>query len=171
MDEAVEAQKHRPPLTFNSPVEAGVRAIALLTAAYPSSFDLRRLVAFDHLLVHTGAVEDGPESLHPDVPLQRGEFLVRRRLVERGLLLMMTRELVRRQVAPDGFRYIAGESAVPFLSAIASRYVADLQDRARWLVQNFGSLREGEFRTFLQQYFDRWVAEFQNTELSSGAEA
>jgi hypothetical protein len=50
----------RPPaLTFNGPLEAGVRAVAVLGAAYPRTFDLQRMVAFDYLLVHTSEL-DGP---------------------------------------------------------------------------------------------------------------
>jgi len=60
MDKTVE----RKPVTFNGPLEAGIRAVAILGAAHPKAFDLQRLTAFDYLLVHTGDV-GGPESLHP----------------------------------------------------------------------------------------------------------
>ncbi|MEF2975421.1 ABC-three component system middle component 2 [Pseudomonas aeruginosa] len=40
----------RPPVTFNSPLEAGMRAVAILGMAYPQAYDLQRLVAFDYLL-------------------------------------------------------------------------------------------------------------------------
>jgi hypothetical protein len=156
-------------MTFNSPVEAGVRAVAVLTAAYPRAFDLQRLVAFDHLLVHTGDI-NGPPSLHPPVPLRSAELLVRRRLVERALLLMMTRDLVQRHAAEDGIKYVAGESAVPFLSAMQSQYIVDLQSRANWLIDALGSLPEVQFRDFLRRYFGRWMQEFQHVERSLGSE-
>jgi hypothetical protein len=168
MDQAL-ASERRASTTFNSPLEAGVRAVSLLAAAYPRAFDLQRLVAFDHLLVHTGDI-GGPSSLHPPVPLRSAEVLVRRRLIERGLLLMMTRELVSRQVGPEGIRYVAGENAVPFLGAIQSNYMNALQARARWLVQHLGTMAEGEFRALLRQYFGQWVEEFQDVERSMGTE-
>lgn len=168
MDQAVAPERH-PPTTFNSPLETGVRAVALLAAAYPRPFDLQRLVAFDHLLVHTGDI-GGPSSLHPPVPMRSAELLVRRRLIERALLLMMTRELVSRQVCPDGIRYVAGENAVPFLGAVQSKYVGALQERARWLVHHFGEIAEDEFRALLRQFFDQWVEEFQHVERSMGTE-
>jgi hypothetical protein len=127
MDQTV-ASERRVPTTFNSPLEAGVRAVALLAAAYPRAFDLQRIVALDYLLVHTGDI-GGPSSLHPPVPLHSAELLVCRRLIERALLLMMTRELVSRQVGPDGIQYIAGENAVPFLGAVQSDYVKALLER------------------------------------------
>jgi hypothetical protein len=166
MDEIVAARK---PATFNGPLEAGLRAVALLGAAYPRAFDLQRLVGFDYLLVHTGDV-GGPDSLHPPAPLQSAELLVRRKLVEQALLLMMTRELVEREVGPDGIRYRAGENAGTFLSSLESDYLKGLKDRARWLIEVFGDRNEQEFRATMRKFFDHWVEEFQAVESSWGAE-
>lgn len=164
MDETVA---RRAPATFNGPLEAGVRAVAVLAAAHPHSFDLQRLIAFDYLLVHTGDI-GGPDSLHPPVPLQSAELLVRRKLVEQALLLMMTRDLIRREVSSDGIRYRAGEGASPFLDALQSDYLNALKYRAAWLAQEFGMRSETEFRALMRRFFDRWVEEFQAAERSLG---
>jgi hypothetical protein len=168
MDQAVV--RERKPATFNGPLEAGVRAVAVLCAAHPQSFDLQRLIAFDYLLVHTGDI-GGPESLHPPTPLQSAEILVRRKLVEQALLLMMTRDLVRREARSDGIRYRAGENATPFLQALQSEYLVALKQRAEWLVDALGKHTETEFRAIMHKFFDRWVEEFQNAERSLGAPA
>lgn len=157
-----------PPATFNGPLEAGVRAVALLGAAYPDTYDLQRLVALDFLLVHTGDV-GGPESLHPPTPHRSAELLVRRRLVEDALLLMMTRDLVQRHVSPDGIKYGAGENAATFLSSLSTSYLRALQERASWLVQAFGHSSDQEFRAVMHRFFDEWVEEFQNVERSIGS--
>jgi hypothetical protein len=167
MDEVL-ANRHKPA-TFNSPLEAGLRAITILGAAHPQSFDLQRLVAFDYLLVHTGDV-GGPSSLHPPAPLQSAELLVRRKLVERALLLMMTRDLVEREFNTGGIRYRAGENAASFLSTLESDYLKKLKDRADWLVNSLGHLNEQDFRAVMHRFFDRWVEEFQAEESSLGAE-
>lgn len=168
MDEAVVKGRH--PATFNGPLEAGIRAVAVLAAAHPRSFDLQRLIAFDYLLVHTGDI-GGPDSLHPSVPLHSAELLVRRRLVEQALLLMMTRDLVRREASADGIRYRAGENAAPFLQALQSTYLSALKNRADWLVEALGARSETEFRTVMRRFFDRWVEEFQIAERSLGADS
>ena len=167
MDEVVMSRQK--PATFNSPLEAGLRAVTILGAAHPQSFDLQRLVAFDYLLVHTGDV-GGPSSLHPPAPLQSAELLVRRKIVERALLLMMTRDLVEREFDTDGIRYRAGENAAPFLSTLESDYLKQLRDRAAWLVDELGHLNERDFRAVMHRFFDRWVEEFQMEESSLGAE-
>lgn len=165
-----EVASRRAPATFNGPVEAGVRAVAVLAAAHPHAFDLQRLVAFDYLLVHTGDV-GGPGSLHPPVPLHSAEMLVRRKLVEQALLLMMTRDLVRRDASAQGIRYRAGENAAPFLEALQSDYLCALKDRADWLVGEFGAAAEPEFRAVMRRFFDRWVEEFQTAERSLGSDS
>jgi hypothetical protein len=159
----------RGPATFNGPLEAGVRAVSILATAYPVTFDLQRLVAFDYLLVHTGDI-GGPESLHPPTPLHSAELLVRRKLVEQSLLLMMTRDLVQREVGSHGIRFQAGETAHPFLSSLKSTYITALKDRAQWLVKALGNLSDNDFRDVMRRFFDDWVEEFQNVERSLGAE-
>lgn len=167
MDEILA--QNRKPLTFNGPLEAGLRAVAILGTAHPRAFDLQRLVAFDYLLVHTGDI-GGPVSLHPPTPLQSAELLVRRKLIDRALLLMMTRDLVEREFGADGIRYRAGENAMPFLSALESEYLLELKQRAAWLVRELGDRSETDFRSIMRRFFDKWVEEFQAAELSLGAE-
>lgn len=160
----------RAPTTFNGPLEAGIRAVAILGAAYPLSYDLQRLVAFDYLLVHTEDV-GGPKSLHPPAPMQSAALLVRRKLVEQALLLMMTRELVQREITPEGIKYSAGENAMTFLTSVTSAYLVALKKRADWLVEEFGSHTDDNFRDVMRGFFDDWVEEFQHTERSWGGEA
>ena len=104
---------------FNSPLETGIRSLAILVAAYPEPFDLERLIEMDYLVVHSGDA-DGPESLHAPLPMRAGELLVRRGLIEKGLLLMMSRHLVQRVPAEEGFNYLAGEAAAPFLVSLTA---------------------------------------------------
>ena len=40
------------PQLFNSPLETGIRALAILDAAYPRAFDLSEPTWLDHLVVH-----------------------------------------------------------------------------------------------------------------------
>lgn len=162
--------QERKPATFNGPLEAGIRAVSILGVAYPQSYDLQRLVAFDYLLVHTGDV-DGPESLHPPTPMHSAELLVRRKLVEHALQLMMTRDLVQREITPEGIKYSAGENATIFLASLSSTYLSALKDRAGWLVGAFGSYTDAAFKRVMRRFFDDWVEEFQHVERSMGGDA
>jgi hypothetical protein len=158
------------PITFNGPLEAGIRAVSILGAAYPCTYDLQRLVALDYLLVHTGDI-DGPANLHPPTPMHSAELLVRRKLVEQSLLLMMTRNLVVREVTPDGIKYAAGENAATFLTSVSSSYLQALKERASWLVSVLGDLSDDSFKQVMRRFFDKWVEEFQQIEKSLGGGA
>lgn len=149
---------------FNSPLETGIRSLVILTAMYPKALDLQHLVEFDYLIVHSGDV-DGPESLHAPLPMRSGELLVRRGLIERGLLLMMSRGLIERVISTDGFLYMASDAANAFLSLLTSPYILKLQDRACWISERFGNSSLDELQQIQKQFFERWTTQFQPLEM------
>jgi hypothetical protein len=146
--------------TFNSPIETGMRALILLATAYPVQFDLQRLLEYDYMMVHTGDV-DGPPSIHPALPLRSGELLVRRQLIERGLMLMISRGLVSRHATENGFMYQAEDDAGPFLDSLNAEYLNDLKNRAEWVVDRFRDMSDQEIRFMLTRVYDQWSREFQ----------
>jgi hypothetical protein len=146
--------------TFNSPIETGIRALILLAESYPQQLDLQRMLEFDYIMVHTSDV-DGPPSIHPALPLRSGELLVRRQLIERGLLLMISRGLVSRHATPNGFTYQAEDDAGPFLDALTAEYLDELKDRATWVVDRFSDMSDHDIRVMLSSVYDQWSREFQ----------
>jgi hypothetical protein len=158
----------RRQVTFNGPLEAGIRAVALLGAAYPKAFDLQRLTALDYLLVRTKTIEGGPESLHPPTPLRSPDAEVRREIVQKGLQLMMSRDLVEREAEETGLMYIAGENAAAFLDALQSPYLLKVKDRAYWLIEHFSGYADAEFNALIRRYLEDWIIEFQEFERSIG---
>ena len=147
--------------TFNSPIETGVRALILLAESYPQGFDLQRILEYDYIMVHTGDFENGPPSIHPALPLRSGELLVRRELIDRGLMLMISRALVTRQATAQGFTFRADDDAGPFLDSLTAEYINDLRNRAAWVVGRFETTSDHEIRVLLSQIYDQWSREFQ----------
>ena len=145
---------------FQSALESGLRALAVLVKAYPVKIDLQRLIYFDYLLVHS-ADAGGPESLHASTPLRNGELLVRRDLVERGLILFESRSLVEKVYDESGVAYLATDSASAFLDGLSSPYTLKLNNRASWAFEKFGLKSESEVAQFFEQNFSRWSSEFQ----------
>ena len=156
--------KQRDLEPFNSALETGIRSLAILEAAFPHRFDLQRLVELDYLVVHSADV-GGPESLHAPLPLRAGELLVRRELIERGLLLMMSRGLVCRFATSEGFEYGAEETAAPYLASLTAEYTTRLRERARWLVNNFKGLSTEELRELVRRFFERWASDFESVKV------
>lgn len=155
--------------TFNGTLEAGMRAVAVLGAAFPAAFDIQRLTAYDYLLVNTAQL-GGPDDLHPAGIIHAPVSQVRRAVVQSALHLMMTRDLVERLIEPDGLRYRAGESAALFLGSLESEYAQALKWRAAWLVQHLVAYVDAEFDALMRRFFDSWVVEFQAAELSLGVD-
>lgn len=145
---------------FNSPLETGIRSLAILVAAHPAEFDLQRLVELDYLVVHSGDA-GGPDSLHAPLPLRAGELLVRRGLIETGLMLMMSRGLIQRFSRKDGISYSAGDAAAPFLASLTQGYTIRLIARAQWAVRQFEPLSTDEIRAITHKFFERWSSQFQ----------
>jgi len=158
------------PLTFNGPIEAGLRAVALLGAAFPGCYDLQRQTALDYLLVNTGQL-GGPEDLHPSSPIRTPATEVRRKIILDALHLMMTRELVVRRTAEDGIHYCAGEATAMFLDSLRTPYICRLKERANWLVHHLAAYSDKDFYELMHQFFDNWVIEFQHAEQSLGVDS
>lgn len=153
-------------IAFNSPLETGLRSLCILSCAYPSSFDLQKLIACDHLAVHSGDIDGAPKSLHPQDSKRNGELLVRRQIVERGLLLMESKNLLQKISTSSGFEYKANEFASVFLGSLNSPYIKSLLIRSEWLVNSFFIDENQNFTTVYKTAFERWANEFQFTKLA-----
>jgi hypothetical protein len=145
---------------FNTPLETGVRALTLLDAFFPLTLDLQRLVDFDYLVVHSGDA-GGPQSLHPPLPLRSGELLVRHEIIEKGLLLMMSRGLVCRILSTAGIQYQATDSTNSFLNGLSSSYIAKLRERANWVAMHFRDSTDKEIEEIIRHFFKEWTTKFQ----------
>lgn len=140
---------------FNTPLEVGIRIIIILAKTFPAKFDLQHLVYFDYFAVHSADV-DGPVSLHVNSPYRSGELSIRRELIERGLLLMMTRDLVKRHNTSEGFLYSATEQTFAFIELMSSQYILQLKERVEWVIENYSEhtleqLKEIEYELFQDQ--------------------
>lgn len=145
---------------FNTPAESGLRSLIILNTIAPKSFDLQRLVIYDYLLVHSGDVHEGPESLHPPTPQRAGELLVRRDLIEHGLLLLFGKGLVSKSYVSDGIVYSTTSIAGRFLTYLTSPYATRCVEVSRWIVDRFSGFSDIQLRAFVNENMGRWGAEF-----------
>lgn len=151
---------------FNSAFETGLRALCALVAGHPHEYDIQQLLAFDHIIVHSGDMPGGPPSLHPQVQQRNGELLIRRPLIQTGLALMETKKLVVTRPSNGQILYAATELAPVFLDSLENSYLQRLIERAAWAVSAFGTLGSGSFFHVFNAAFDRWSAEFQIADVS-----
>ncbi|MCD0485412.1 threonine transporter [Streptacidiphilus sp. ASG 303] len=124
------------PNPLNGPVEVAVRVLVLLARSYPDPIDVSMLVALDHAMLHSGQF-DGPPSLHPHLPAGPGELGLRRQLLHKGLAVLMRSGLAEVEARDDGLLYRATHRGSGFVGILEAPYVAQLQDRARWAVEEY----------------------------------
>lgn len=146
---------------LNGPLETAVRLLTLLAEAYPSGLDLSQLLLLDHGLLHS---EDfgGPASLHPPVPIRSSELGVKRQQLTFGLEVLTRLGLAETYASVGGIQFIAADSAHPFLSLLETPYACSLAERARWVVESYGSLSNEELRLKIHEVSGRWTEEFEN---------
>ncbi|MDJ0822503.1 MAG: hypothetical protein QNJ09_11945 [Paracoccaceae bacterium] len=141
-------------------MEAGLRLLFVLDEAKGEAFDLQRLVSYDYLLVHSGDVDGGSESLHPAVPFRGGELLVKRKLVLAGLDAMFAKELLEKRFETTGICYRATALTSAFLELLVSDYASSLRARAAWVVSHFGTYTDDMLESYITENVGRWGAEF-----------
>jgi len=156
-----EMQPTAPERVFNSPLECGLRMLFVLHATSPAASDLQRLISYDYLLVHSGDVDKGTDSLHPAVPFRGSELLVKRDLLRHALDLMFARELVDKKLSKAGITYAASSLTAAFIDLLKSDYSADLRIRAEWLAARFGSMGDHDLNVFMTENIGKWGAEFE----------
>lgn len=144
---------------FNGPVEIGLRALCVLTTAFPSAYALQRLVVFDYFLVHSDDIEGGPEGLHPQTPHRGGEILVRRGVLQEGLTLYESRGLVERVFKDGGIFFAATDKSADFLDTLSTGYLKRLRERADWVVESFGLLDDAALEAMVRARIGTWGAE------------
>ena len=73
---------------------------------------------------------------------------------------MASRNLVDVQISSAGIEYAATELTVPFLDRLTSTYKTALVERARWVIEHFGSHSIPELTALFSSNLGRWGSEF-----------
>jgi hypothetical protein len=134
---------------FNNSVEAGLRILTILNEAFPKYFDLQNLVYLDYLTIHSADIDRTAKSLHPAVPYRSGEIMVRGSIIENGLNLFVTKNLIEKQYNINGIEYKATENAMPFLESLEEIYSIELQNRAKWAIDKFSKHTKQELKNIV----------------------
>lgn len=158
---------------FNSALETGIRALVVLEAFHPRRCDLLEMTWLDHLVVHTGDLDDpdAPRSLHPDLPNRAAELVVRRPLVEKSLRLMQQLHLIDVLETEDGITFGASDDAPIYLDLLQAPYSVALKERAQWISERFANKAAAEMREQMERRIGRWTADFRVEETFGGAGA
>ncbi|MFE6129181.1 ABC-three component system middle component 2 [Streptomyces sp. NPDC056437] len=153
---------------LNSPLEVGMRALVLLSASFPQSLDVARLVYLDHAMLHSGEL-DGPPSLHPSLPAGPGELAMKRHLIEQGLIVLLRAGLADVEATADGLVYRASEEGPGFVGILEAPYIGALKARAEWLIAT-QSVSPPDIREATRAITERWAFEFRSNLPTPGSD-
>jgi hypothetical protein len=145
---------------FNGPVEIGLRALCVLTAAFP----LRTRCSGSSSSTTSSSTpmtsRAAPRGCIPRTPHRGGEILVRRGVLQDGLTLYESRGLVERVYKDGGIFFAATDKSADFLDTLSTEYLAGLRERADWVVDSFGALDDAELDAMVRDRIGTWGAEF-----------
>lgn len=139
----------------------------ILVEAFPAHLDINRLVLLDHALLHSADL-NGPDSLHPPIPIRVSELAVKRQHIEDGLRVMIRAGLAEMLVEDSGIEFCASESSESFLKLLETDYSRALHDRACWVVETLGAVDHAHLREGMRKIFSHWSEEFEVMQQESG---
>lgn len=154
---------------LNGALEVGLRVLMILAEAFPRHLDINRLVLLDHGLLHSADLE-GPESLHPPLPVRVGELGVKRQHIEDGLHVMIRAGLAEMSAEGSGIEFWASDNAESFVRLLESEYAQALHDRARWVVGELGGVDDSLLRERMRQVSSHWAEEFEFIQVQNGGD-
>lgn len=147
-------------LLINSPLEAGLRVLIILDSIFPDSIDIDRLVIYDYLIIHAKDVKVSEKSLHPPIPHRLGGLFVRRKLLQEGISLMESRELLQTKYTSNGIMFKASSLTGPFIRYFESQYSHSLRKNAVFIQEIFQDLSYSDLKKYVMKNIDSWGGEF-----------
>ncbi|UOY94182.1 hypothetical protein MUG87_08810 [Ectobacillus sp. JY-23] len=153
---------------FNTPIEIGLRALIILNELSGESIDLNRLVIYDYLVTHSSDFNEGMNSLHPPSPHRSGELIIKRKIMQEGINLMYSKELLDIEYTKDGIYYKANQLSSFFIGYLDSTYALNLMKFSKMVIQRFKYYSDKELSLFVKVNIPKWGSEFTKESLVRG---
>lgn len=147
---------------FNSPLEIALRVLLILSLGKKVSYSLERLIIYDYLILNSGDLDNAPESLHPSLPNRSSQLLVKRKLVQKALLILASKELIIIKYLKSGIQYAPSKLAEPFIAYFDSHYYNELKERVMWVAESFKNRNDKSLEKFISVNIEKWGSEFLN---------
>lgn len=152
--------KNKLSTPFNNDVDTGLRMLCLLNKSHPKSFDLQKLIYLDYIMIHSGDIDENIQSIHPPVPYRTGELLIKRSIIQNGLELFISRNLIEIKYTKFGIEYKASEESSTFIETLEEQYFVKVNERASWAVDKFSYWDNKELKFFLKDNIEKISNDF-----------
>lgn len=144
---------------YNTPIEIGMRSLIILGVGGDQLMDLEKIMYLDYLCLNTSDI-NGPKSLHAPIPNRGVQVFSKKELIQKGLAIMVTKELIILVVLPEGFFYQITPAGKLFLELFQTNYFLELNERCKWVVSRWGSLNTNQIKLFIDNNIQKWGGDF-----------
>lgn len=162
----IETNTNNHTKVFNTPIELGLRALIILQAGNGGVMDLEKIMYLDHLCLNTSDI-NGPESLHAPTPNRGVQVFSKKALLQKGISIMLSKELMELIVTQEGFYYGISEAGEMFLKMFQTKYYLEFVKRSDWVLERWGKIPTSQIKNFIDTNLQNWGGEFLSTDDSN----
>lgn len=153
---------------YNTPLETGLRILIILEELKRKQVDVNRLIIYDYLVTHASDFDKSLKSLHPSLPHRSGEIIIKRKVIQEGIKLMYSKELLDINYTENGIFYSANELTTAFLDYFETYYSKMLREYSNLVVSKFNKFSDEELSDFVNENLNKWGSEFTKESLIRG---
>jgi hypothetical protein len=143
---------------FNTPLEIGLRCLVIMKI-HGAAINTERLMFIDYLSLNTADIA-GPQSIHAPLPNRGVQVYARKNIVQKGIVLLLSKELITIDPSNQGFNYLINDTGRKFLEYFATNYYKTLVDRIGWTVKKFADYTDSGLETYITDNLYKWGSEF-----------
>ncbi len=153
---------------YNTTLEIGLRVLIILHELKNESIDINRLIIYDYFVTHANDFDESIESIHPPIPHRSGEIIIKRKVIQDGINLMYSRELLDINYTAKGIYYVANDLTSAFLKYIESEYASEISKYSNLVISKFSSYSDDELNDYVNENLSKWGSEFTRESLIRG---
>ena len=135
---------------LNTPSEIGLRCLFLLQEAYPTSYNVEKIMYLDYLTIYSRDAQILEDSLHPEYPMRELEIFSKQVVFREALLLMASKKLLDITYDEMGIRYKANINTKWILAGIENSYSIELSKKIKIVNKKFQNESENKIRGIIE---------------------
>lgn len=152
---------------YNTSEEIGVR-ILFIVQICQKRMSSQRIMYYDYFALHLCDIDRSYESLHPDNPNHSSEIAIRRKFINEGINLMISKGLLSIKYTQTGIYYVHNNITDKFLEMFDNEYVEKLKRCIFIVNEKFSSYSDKQIYKYIDKNIGSWVGEFERNSYVGG---
>ncbi len=162
MGEEMNGYEERDSSLFNTPLEISLRCMFLLSKFHSEKLSIDKLIYLDYFIVHSSDVIKKSKSLHPKYPFRSTEIVVKREVLNKALILLISKELIKVGFSDIGIDYQISDIGMKVLQYFESPYAKLIKEMSELVYNNFKDYTEQQLLDVINSNIEKWGSEFTN---------